>query len=148
MTSCDLNPPQRGRRHPGLRFLHWASPFWQLWHSLQAILFSFLPFVAFGTGEGLLRYGIRIRCSKRLPVVRDAFSEALRAQNRLLRYGRNIRYRKPPSLVRIRHSCWPRFEDAAECWSRFEDTAECWSRFEDATVVGVVPVAAAMDLLA
>ncbi len=56
--------------------------------------------VAFGTGEGLLRYGIRIRCSKRLPPVRDASSEALGAQNRLLRYGRNIRYRKPPSLVR------------------------------------------------
>ena len=32
--------------------------------------------------------------------------------------------------------------------SRFEDTAECWSRFEDAAVVGVVPVVAAMDLLA
>ena len=41
-----------------------------------------------------------------------------------------------------------RFEDAAECEPRFEDTAECESRFEDATVVGVVPVAAAMDLLA
>ena len=57
-------------------------------------------FVAFGTGEGLLRYGIRIRCSKRLPGVRDAFSEAFGVKNRLLRYGRDIRYRKPPSLVR------------------------------------------------
>ena len=64
----------------------------------NALLLS--GFVAFGTGEGLLRYGIRIRCSKRLPTVRDAFSEALGAQNRLLRYGRDIRYRKPPSLVR------------------------------------------------
>ena len=50
------------------------------------MLFSFLPFVAFGTGEGLLRYGIRIRCSKRLPGVRGAFSEARRAENRLLGY--------------------------------------------------------------
>ena len=31
---------------------------------------------------------------------------------------------------------------------RSEDAAECGSRFEDATVVEVVPVAAAMDLLA
>ncbi len=62
--------------------------------------FPLLPFVAFGTGEGLLVYGIFIRCSKRPPGVRDAFSEALRAQNRLLGYGRDIRYRKQPSLVR------------------------------------------------
>ena len=55
---------------------------------------------AFGTGEGLLRYGIRIRCSKWLPGVRDAFSEAFGAKNRLLRYGRDIRYRKRPSTVR------------------------------------------------
>ena len=39
------------------------------------MLFSFLPFVAFGTGEGLLRYGICVRCSKRLPTVRDASSQ-------------------------------------------------------------------------
>ena len=32
--------------------------------------------------------------------------------------------------------------------SRFEDAAECGSRFEDATIVEVVPVVAAMDLLA
>ena len=31
---------------------------------------------------------------------------------------------------------------------RSEDAAECGSRFENAAVVGVVPVAAAMDLLA
>ena len=43
--------------------------------------------LAFGTGEGLLRYGICVPCSKRLPGVRDAFSEALGAQNRLLWYG-------------------------------------------------------------
>ena len=50
--------------------------------------------LAFGTGEGLLRYGICVPCSKRLPVVRDAFSEALGAKNRLLRYGRDIRCQK------------------------------------------------------
>ena len=59
-----------------------------------------MPLLAFGTGEGLLGYGICVPCSKRLPGVRDAFSEALRAQNRLLGYGRDIRYRKRPSLVR------------------------------------------------
>ena len=79
-----------------------AFSFLALWYSLQAMLFSFLPFVAFGTGEGLLRYGIRIRCSKQAPGVRDAFSEAFGAKNRLLRYGRDIRYQKPPSLVRNR----------------------------------------------
>ena len=51
--------------------------------------FPFLPFAAFGTGEGLLRYRICVPCLKRLPTVRDAFSEALRAQNRLFRYGMN-----------------------------------------------------------
>ena len=56
--------------------------------------------LAFGTGEGLLWYGICVPCSKRLPVVRDACSEAVGVKNRLLRYGRDIRYRKPPSLVR------------------------------------------------
>ena len=57
-------------------------------------------FVAFGTGEGLLWYGIRIRCSKQAPGVRDAFSEAFSAKNRLLRYGRDIRCAEQPSVVR------------------------------------------------
>ena len=51
--------------------------------------FPLSGFVAFGTRKGLLRYGICVPCSKRLPTVRDAFSEALRAQNRLFRYGMN-----------------------------------------------------------
>ena len=54
----------------------------------------------FGTGEGLLGYGICVPCSKGLPPVRDAFSGALGAQNRLLRYRRDIRYQKPPPTVR------------------------------------------------
>ena len=46
------------------------------------------------TKNRLLRYGRDIRCQKRLPVVRDVFSEAFGVKNRLLRYGRDIRYRK------------------------------------------------------
>ena len=57
-------------------------------------------FEKFGTGDGLLGYGICARCKKQASVVRDAFSEALRAQNRLLWYGRDIRYRKRPPMVR------------------------------------------------
>ena len=59
-----------------------------------------------GTRKGLLRYGIDTRCQKRHPTVRDAFSEALRAQNRLLAYGREIRYQKHPPTVRgaVHHS--------------------------------------------
>ena len=52
-----------------------------------------------GTRNTLLRYGIDTRCQKRHPTVRDAFSEALRAQNRLLGYGREIRYQKHPPTV-------------------------------------------------
>ena len=59
-----------------------------------------MPLLAFGTGEGLLGYGICVPCSKRLPGVRDAFSEAFGVKNRLLRYGRDIRYRKRPPTVR------------------------------------------------
>ena len=47
--------------------------------------------VAFGTGEGLLVYGICVRCKKRAPGVREAFSKALGAKNRLLLYGMEIR---------------------------------------------------------
>ena len=43
--------------------------------------------VAFGTGEGLLWYGICARCAKQAPVVRGAFSGALGAQNSLFWYG-------------------------------------------------------------
>ena len=41
-----------------------------------------------GARNALLRYGICVPCSKRLPGVRDAFSEAFGVKNRLLRYGR------------------------------------------------------------
>ena len=69
-------------------------------NSVSAMPFHFLAFVAFGTRNPLLRYGIDTRCQKRHPTVRDAFSEALRAQNRLLGYGREIRYQKHPPPVR------------------------------------------------
>ena len=69
-------------------------------NSVSAMPFPFLAFVAFGTRKGLLRYGRDTRCAKQPPVVRDAFSEALRAQNRLLGYGSDIRYRKRPPTVR------------------------------------------------
>ena len=36
--------------------------------------------LAFGTGEGLLWYRICVPCSKRLPPVRDAFSEDIRCK--------------------------------------------------------------------
>ena len=68
--------------------------------------------LAFGTGEGLLRYGICVPCSKRLPGVRDAFSEALGAKNRLLRYGRDIRCQKQPSVVRDASSKARRIADS------------------------------------
>ena len=51
----------------------------------------------FGTGEGLLGYGMDARYRRGAPGVRDAFSKALGAKNRRFRYGRDIRYQKPPS---------------------------------------------------
>ena len=71
--------------------------------------------LAFGTGEGHLWYGICVPCSKRLSGVRDAFSEALGAQNRLLRYGRDIRYRKRPPTVRDASSKARRTADSSDC---------------------------------
>ena len=61
--------------------------------------------VAFGTGEGLLWYGICARCAKQAPVVRGASSEAFGVKNRLFWYRSDIWYRKPPSLVPNRYSC-------------------------------------------
>ena len=75
-------------------------PFWRLLYSVRAMLSFFWQFEKFGTGEGLLWYGICARCEKQASVVRDAFSEAFGVKNRLLRYGRDIRYRKRPPTVR------------------------------------------------
>ena len=71
--------------------------------------------LAFGTGDGLLRYGICVPCSKRLPGVRDAFSEAFGVKNRLLRYGSDIRCQKQPSLVRYASSKARRTADSTDC---------------------------------
>ena len=88
------------RRHSGTCSGQCPSPFCRLKHSVQAMLSSFLAFAEFGTGEGLLRYGICAPCSKRLPPVRDAFFEAFGVKNRRFRYRMDIRYRKRPFLVR------------------------------------------------
>ena len=52
--------------------------------------------LAFGTGEGLLWYGICVPCSKRLPGVRDAFSEACRAKSSLLPHRTHLQCAKRP----------------------------------------------------
>ena len=70
---------------------------------------------AFGTGEGHLWYGICVPCSKRLPGVRDAFSEAFGVKNRRFRYGRDIRCQKQPSLVRDASSKAHRAADSTDC---------------------------------
>ena len=82
-----------------------SGPFHHFLRPDNAELVSGGPFLcsfvkALGTRNGLLRYGIDIRCSKRAPTVRDAFSKTLGAKNRLLVYGRDIRYQKPPPTVR------------------------------------------------
>ena len=60
---------------------------------------NLLQCLAFGTGEGHLWYRICVPCSKRLPGVRDASSEAFGVKNRLLRYGRDIRCKKQAPVV-------------------------------------------------
>ena len=71
--------------------------------------------LAFGTGEGYLWYGICVPCSKRLPVVRDASSEAFGVKNRLLRYGRDIRCTKQAPVVRDASSKARRTADSTDC---------------------------------
>ena len=87
---------------------------------------SSLPLcLAFGTGEGLLWYGICVPCSKRLPGVHDASSEAFGVKNRLLRYGRDIRCQKQPSLVRDASSKARRTAPAApNAFSKARGTAD------------------------
>ena len=67
------------------------------------------------TKNRLLRYGMSIRCSKRPPGVRDASSEAFGVKNRLLRYGSDIRCQKQPSLVRYASSKARRTADSTDC---------------------------------
>ena len=67
------------------------------------------------TKNRLLRYGIVIRCSKRLPGVRDAFSEAFGVKNRRFRHGRDIRCAEQPSLVRDASSKARRTAYSTDC---------------------------------
>ena len=62
---------------------------------------NLLQCLAFGTGEGHLWYRICVPCSKRLPGVRDASSEAFGVKNRLLGYGRDIRCAEQAPGVRL-----------------------------------------------
>ena len=59
--------------------------------------------LAFGTGEGLLWYGICVPCSKRLPGVRDAFSETCRAKSSLLPHRTHLQCAKRPRSEVSRH---------------------------------------------
>ena len=54
------DPPPRGRRHPGLRFLHWPPLFWQLWHSVPERA-SYGTESAFGAQKGFLWYATHFR---------------------------------------------------------------------------------------
>ena len=71
--------------------------------------------LTFGTGEGHLRYGICVLCSKMPPVVRDAFSEGFGVKTRLFRYRRDIRCAEQPSLVRGASSKARRTADSTDC---------------------------------
>ena len=59
--------------------------------------------LAFGTGEGLLWYGICVPCSKRPPGVRNAFSEACRAKSSLLPHRTHLQCAKQPRSEVSRH---------------------------------------------
>ena len=72
-----------------LRFAQWSPLFWQFEEFGVSNAFPLSGFVAFGTRNPLLRYGIDARCAKQPPGVRDAFSDAFGAKNRLLGYGMN-----------------------------------------------------------
>ena len=67
------------------------------------------------TKNPLLRYGMCARCAKQAPVVRGASSEAFGVKNRLLRYGRDIRYRKRPPTVRDASSKARKTADSTDC---------------------------------
>ena len=86
-------------------------------------------FEKFGTGNRLLRYEIRIRCSKRPPGVRDAFSEAFGVKNRLFRYGRDIRCAKQPPGARDAFSkarrIAPATSNASSKACRTADSTDC-----------------------
>ena len=85
---------------PGCAFCNGLLFSGNLRNSCAGKVFLLFAEVAFGTGEGFLVYGMDARYRRGAPGVRDAFSKALGAKNRLLRDGRDIRYQKPPPTVR------------------------------------------------
>ncbi len=54
----------------------------------------------FGTGEGLLGYGICARCKKKAPWGTRRIFRGTRCAKQAPVYGRDIRYRKRPPMVR------------------------------------------------
>lgn len=93
-----------------------------------------------------MRYGIDARCQKRLPTVRDAFSEALRAQNRLLVYGmngwdtgalRNYLAEGTANDAEVT-TCIPDYISQSVAWifnpTRSTPAASCWIREPDTGV--------------
>ena len=75
-------------------------------------------------------YGTEYACraQKRLPTVRDAFSEAFGVKNRLLRYGRDIRCAEQASVVRDASSKARRTAPAAPDASSVRGTASARRR--------------------
>ena len=82
------------------------------------------------TKNRLLRYGIRIRCSKRLPVVLDAFSETFGDKKGLLWYATHLQRcaKQPPappnafSKAQKRHPAPPNASSKAR---RTADSIDC-----------------------
>ena len=85
---------------PGYAFCNGLLFSGNLRNSCAGKVFLLFADVAFGTGEGLMVYGMDALYRRGAPGVRDAFSKALGAKNRRFRYGRDIRYQKPPPTVR------------------------------------------------
>ena len=85
-SPCSEGGPAFQRQLPPA-FQRWPSLFWQ--------------FEKFGTRNPLLRYGIDTRCQKRLPPVRDAFSEAFGVKNRRFWYGHPFFHLLPSARQQI-----------------------------------------------
>ena len=107
-----------------IQYRQWSPLFWYSQNSVPERA-SYGTEYAFGAQKGFLGYATRFL---RRAVLKTGFwgTEGIFGTGEgLLWYGSDTR-----------------------SGSRFEDTAECGPRFEDAAIVEVIPVAAAMDLLA
>ena len=94
-SPCSEGGPAFQRQLPPA-FQRWPSLFWQ--------------FEKFGTRNALLRYGIDTRCQKRLPPVRDAFSDAFGVKNRLFWYGHPFFHLLPSARQQIHPDIFSPFE--------------------------------------